>query len=79
MWTASTRRPPGRRNTDRDSLPLHVFGSNGESPTYTRRGVPDSPLRLSDTPAAIAGVAALVELNRAVGDTWTVYLDEGWV
>ncbi|WP_412079492.1 hypothetical protein ACLF6K_38745 (plasmid) [Streptomyces xanthophaeus] len=64
---------------DRDSLPLHVFGSNGESPTYTRRGVPDSPLRLSDAPAAIAGVAALVELNRAVGDTWTVYLDEGWV
>lgn len=59
--------------------PLHVFSCNGELPTYTRNGVPDFPLRLPDAPAAIADVAALVELHRAVGDTWTVHLDEGWV
>ncbi|MEU7082187.1 MULTISPECIES: hypothetical protein [Streptomyces] len=59
--------------------PLHTFNCNGELPTYLRSGVPDSPLRLSDTPAAIANVAVLVELHRAVGDTWTVHLDEGWV
>ncbi|GHB31262.1 hypothetical protein GCM10010331_17190 [Streptomyces xanthochromogenes] len=63
---------------DRDPLPLHAFVCNGELPTYTRNGVPASPLRLSDTPAAIADVATLVELNRAVGDTWTIHLDEGW-
>lgn len=59
--------------------PLHVFSCNGELPTYTRNGVPNSPLRLSEAPAAIADVAALVELHRAVGGTWTVHLDEGWV
>ncbi|WP_369145617.1 hypothetical protein [Streptomyces sp. R44] len=59
--------------------PLHAFDCGGESPTYTRRGVPDSPLRLSDAPAAIADVAALVHLKRAVGDAWTIRLDEGWV
>ncbi|MFE5561624.1 hypothetical protein [Streptomyces sp. NPDC056544] len=64
---------------NRGSSPLHAFGCNGELPIYTRQGVPDSPLRLSDAPAVIAEVAALVELNRAVGDTWTIYLDDGWV
>ncbi|MCW8102556.1 hypothetical protein [Streptomyces tauricus] len=59
--------------------PLHAFSCNGELPTYTRRGVPGSPLRLSDAPAAVADVAALAVLRRAVGDTWTIYLDEGWV
>ncbi|MER5307564.1 hypothetical protein ABT034_07220 [Streptomyces sp. NPDC002773] len=58
---------------------LHAFNCNGELPVYTRNSVPNSPLRLSDTPAAIADVAALVELHKAVGDTWTVYLNEGWV
>lgn len=58
-------------------LPLHVFGCNGELPTYIRNGVPASPLRLSDAPAVIADVAALVELSKTVGDTWTIYLDEG--
>ncbi|MFG2487857.1 hypothetical protein ACGFSI_34550 [Streptomyces virginiae] len=60
-------------------LPLHAFSCNGELPTYTRNGVPDAPLRLSDAPAVIAAVAVLVELNKAVGDTWTIYLDERWV
>lgn len=64
---------------NRDPLLLHAFGCNGELPTYTRDGVPDIPLRLSDAPAIIADVAALVELNKAVGDTWTIYLNEGWV
>ncbi|MYX34949.1 MULTISPECIES: hypothetical protein [unclassified Streptomyces] len=64
---------------DRDPLPLHAFNCIGELPTYTRHGVPDSPLRLSDAPTVIADVAALVQLDRAVGDTWTIYLDEGWV
>ncbi|MFI8763645.1 hypothetical protein ACIGN6_01820 [Streptomyces sp. NPDC053792] len=59
--------------------PLHAFSCNSELPTHTRNGVPDSPLRLSDAPAAIAAVAALVELHRTVGDTWKVYLDEGRV
>jgi hypothetical protein len=36
-------------------------------------------LRFSDAPAVIAEVAVLVELNKAVRDTWTIYLDEGWV
>lgn len=58
---------------------LHAFSCYGELPTYTRDGVPDSPLRLSEVPTVIADVAALVELRRAVGDTWTVHLDEGWV
>ncbi|MFJ3703103.1 MULTISPECIES: hypothetical protein [Streptomyces] len=58
---------------------LHAFNCNGELPVYTRNSVPDSPLRLSDTPVAIADAAALVELNKTVGDTWTVYLDQGWV
>ncbi|CAM5678093.1 hypothetical protein SAVIM338S_07243 [Streptomyces avidinii] len=62
-----------------DPLPLHAFSCNGELPAYTRNGVPDSPLRLSDAPAVIAAVAVLVELNKAVRDTWTIYLDEGWV
>ncbi|MFF0198844.1 hypothetical protein OHA57_39885 (plasmid) [Streptomyces anulatus] len=62
-----------------DGPPLHTFNCNGDLPTYLRNGVPDSPLRLSDAPAAIANVAVLVELHRAVGDTWTVHLDEGWV
>ncbi|MFD6425242.1 hypothetical protein [Streptomyces sp. NPDC060198] len=62
-----------------DSVPLHAFVCDGELPTYLRRGVPASPLRLSDAPAVIAGVAVLVELDRAVGDTWTIHLDEGWV
>ncbi|MFE5582275.1 hypothetical protein [Kitasatospora sp. NPDC056531] len=65
---------------NRDPLPpLHAFSCNGELPIYTRHGVPDSPLRLSDASAAIADVAALVQLKRAVGDTWTIRLDEGWV
>ncbi|MER7743860.1 hypothetical protein ABT013_01180 [Streptomyces bacillaris] len=59
--------------------PLHAFSCNGELPVYTRNSVPDFPLRLSDAPAAIADVAALVELHKAVGDAWTVYLDQGWV
>ncbi len=59
--------------------PLHALSCNGETPTYTRNAVPDAPLLLSDAPAAIAEVAALVELHRAVGGTWTVCLDEGWV
>ncbi|MFE5806611.1 hypothetical protein [Streptomyces sp. NPDC056491] len=59
--------------------PFHAFSCAGELPTYTRNGAPDFPLRVSDAPAVIADVAALVELHRAVGDTWTVYLDEGWV
>ncbi|WP_406194487.1 hypothetical protein OH807_05300 [Kitasatospora sp. NBC_01560] len=59
--------------------PLHAFSCDGELPTYTRNGVPDSPLRLSDAPATVADVAALVDLHWAVGDTWTVHLDEGWV
>ncbi|WCD90260.1 hypothetical protein KPP03845_106687 [Streptomyces xanthophaeus] len=63
----------------RGPYPLHVFDSNAESPTCIRHGVPASPLRLSDAPAVVAEVAALVELTRAVGDTWTVHLDEGWV
>ncbi|MFD3851645.1 hypothetical protein ACFWVB_38095 [Streptomyces microflavus] len=50
-------------------LPLHTFNCNGELPTYLRSGVPDCPLRLSDVPAAIANVAVLVELHRAVKDT----------
>ncbi|WP_406368316.1 hypothetical protein [Streptomyces sp. NBC_01546] len=62
-----------------DPLPLHAFSCNGELPTYTRNGVPDSPLRLSDAPTVIAEVAVLVELNKAVRDTWTIHLDEGWV
>ena len=64
---------------DDGAPPLHLFICNGELPAYTRERVPDSPLRLSDAPAAIADVEALVELHRAVGDAWTVYLDEGWV
>ncbi|MGW6876050.1 hypothetical protein ACWGHA_27380 [Streptomyces xanthophaeus] len=60
-------------------LPLHAFSCNGELPTYTRNGVPDSPLRLSDAPAVIADVAAMVELKKAVRETWTIYLDDGWV
>lgn len=63
----------------RGPLPIHAFSCNGELPTYTRQGVPDSPLRLSDAPGVIAEVAALVELNRVVGDTWTIHLDDGWV
>ncbi|MFJ5865034.1 hypothetical protein ACIQEY_11555 [Streptomyces parvus] len=58
---------------------LHAFSCNGELPVYTRNSVPDSPFQLCDAPAAIADLAALVELDKAVGDTWTVYLDEGWV
>ncbi|MFG2896212.1 hypothetical protein ACGFZH_03970 [Streptomyces zaomyceticus] len=58
---------------------LHAFSCNGELPVYTRSSIPDSPLRLSDAPAAIADVATLVELRKAVGDTWTVHLDQGWV
>ncbi|MFF3784134.1 hypothetical protein [Streptomyces sp. NPDC001933] len=64
---------------DRRPLSLHAFDCNGELPTYTRNGVPGSPLRLSDAPAVIADVAIFVELNKAVGDAWTIYLDEGWV
>lgn len=60
-------------------LPLHAFSCDGELPTYTRHAVPDAPMRLSDAPAAIGEVAALVELNKAVGDTWMIHLDEGWV
>ncbi|MCX5401100.1 hypothetical protein [Streptomyces sp. NBC_00102] len=63
----------------RDSVPLHAFDCNGESPAYTRHGVPDSPLRLCDAPAVVAEVAILVELERAVGDAWTLCLDEGWI
>ncbi|MGW0857259.1 hypothetical protein [Streptomyces sp. NPDC002690] len=63
----------------RDSLPLHAFGCVGELPTYTRCGVPDSPMRLADAPAVVAEVAVLVELERAVGNTWTIHLEEGWV
>ncbi|MFF0431596.1 hypothetical protein ACFYU9_05095 [Streptomyces sp. NPDC004327] len=59
--------------------PLHAFNCNGELPTYTRHGVPCSPLRLSDAPAVIAEVATLVHLRRAVSDTWTIHLDDGWV
>ncbi|MFE0463048.1 hypothetical protein ACFW1A_27715 [Kitasatospora sp. NPDC058965] len=59
--------------------PLHAFDGDGELPTYTRRGVPVAPLRLSDAPVAIADVAGLVRLRRAVGDAWTIYLDEGWI
>ncbi|MFJ9605161.1 hypothetical protein ACIRS1_02240 [Kitasatospora sp. NPDC101176] len=59
--------------------PLHAFDADGVLPTYTRHGVPDSPLRLSDVPAVIADVASLVRLKRAVGDAWTIHLDEGWV
>ncbi|MFE4512944.1 hypothetical protein ACFRMQ_01935 [Kitasatospora sp. NPDC056783] len=59
--------------------PLHAFSCNGERPTYTRSSVPGFPLRLADAPAAIADVAALVQLHRAVGDAWTIYLDGGWV
>ncbi|MCZ0980606.1 hypothetical protein O1L60_21005 [Streptomyces diastatochromogenes] len=63
-----------------DALPpLHAFGCDGELPMYTRRGVPDAPLRLSDAPAAVADVAALVRLRRAVGDAWTIHLDQGWI
>ncbi|MCX4682777.1 hypothetical protein OG401_00370 [Kitasatospora purpeofusca] len=58
---------------------LHAFSCDGELPVYTRTRVPDSPLRLSDAPAAVADVAALVALRRPVGDVWTVHLDEGWV
>ncbi|MFB7428208.1 hypothetical protein [Streptomyces hydrogenans] len=58
---------------------LHAFDCDGELPVYTRNSVPDSPLRLSDAPAAIAEVAALVELHKAVGGTWTVHLGQGWV
>ncbi len=58
---------------------LHAFSCDGELPVYTRNSVPDSPLRLSDAPAAVADVAALVALRRPVGDVWTVHLDEGWV
>ncbi len=58
---------------------LHAFNCDGELPVYTRNGVPDPPLRLSDAPAAIADVAALVELHKAVGEIWTIYLDQGWV
>ncbi|MFI9004535.1 hypothetical protein [Streptomyces sp. NPDC053541] len=58
--------------------PLHAFRCDGELPVYIRHDVPASPLRLSDAPAVIAEVAALVELRRAVGDAWTVHLDEGW-
>ncbi|MEE1789807.1 hypothetical protein PUR28_03285 [Streptomyces sp. BE308] len=63
----------------RGPLPLHVFACHGELPTYTRHDVPDSPLWLSKAPADTAEVAALVELDKAVGDTWTIHLDEGWV
>ncbi|MFE7599817.1 hypothetical protein [Streptomyces sp. NPDC057494] len=59
--------------------PLHAFSCDGELPTYTRRGVPDSPLRLSEAPAVIADVAVLVPLKRAVRGTWTIHLDQGWV
>ncbi|MFF8775353.1 hypothetical protein [Kitasatospora sp. NPDC015120] len=58
---------------------LHAFSCDGELPVYTRTSVPDCPLRLSDAPSAVADVAVLVELRRAVGDTWTVNLDKGWV
>ncbi|MFE0684713.1 hypothetical protein ACFW17_28445 [Streptomyces sp. NPDC058961] len=61
-----------------DSPPLHAFSCNGELPTYTRNGVPDSPLRLADAPAVIMDVA-MVELKRAVGEAWTIHLDGGWV
>ncbi|MFJ6462477.1 hypothetical protein ACIQM0_15795 [Streptomyces sp. NPDC091387] len=67
---AEEHRPPW---FNRGPLPLHVFGCNGELPTYTRNDVPDSPLRLSDAPAVIAGVAALVEPNKAVGETWSLF------
>jgi len=59
--------------------PLHAFDGAPESPTYTRHGVPATPLRRSDAPAAIADVAALIPLKRAVGDTWTLHLGEGWL
>ncbi|MFD4371012.1 hypothetical protein [Streptomyces sp. NPDC058486] len=59
--------------------PLHAFGSSGESSLYTRHGVPASPLRLSDAPAAVAEIAVLVRLNGVVGNTWTIRLEEGWV
>lgn len=72
---AETHRPEW---FDPDAAPLHAFDCVGESPTYTRRVVPGSPLRVSDAPPAIATLAALVELSRAVGDTWTIHLDEGW-
>ncbi|MFJ3933012.1 hypothetical protein [Streptomyces sp. NPDC090029] len=62
-----------------DPLPLHAFSCNGELPTFTRNGVPDSPLRLSDAPAVIAEVAVLVALSKPVRDSWTIYLDQGWV
>ncbi|MEU8761477.1 hypothetical protein [Streptomyces sp. NPDC048659] len=58
--------------------PLHAFTCYGELPTYTRRGVPAAPLRLADAPAPVAAVAELVRLRRAVGDTWTIHLDDGW-
>ncbi|MEV6310682.1 hypothetical protein AB0M10_19040 [Streptomyces sp. NPDC051840] len=58
---------------------LHAFDCDGELPIYTRNRVPDFPLQLSDVPAVIADVAVLVELHKAVGDTWTVHLDQGWV
>ncbi len=59
--------------------PLHVFDCNGELPTYTRNGVADVPMRASEAPAVVADVAALVELQRSVGATWTIHLDEGWL
>lgn len=46
-----------------DAPPLrHAFSCNGELPVYTRSNVPNSPLRLSDAPAAIADVATLAGL-----------------
>lgn len=42
---------------------LHTFDCNGELPVHTRNSVPNAPLRLSVAPAAIADVAALVELH----------------
>ncbi|MGW2840774.1 hypothetical protein ACWCWD_23640 [Streptomyces sp. NPDC001493] len=62
-----------------DSVPLHAFDCDGVLPTYRRHGVPDAPPRVSDAPAVVADVAVLVELDRAVGNAWTIHLDEGWV
>ncbi|BAU85335.1 hypothetical protein SLA_4447 [Streptomyces laurentii] len=62
-----------------DPLPLHASESTAEMAWYTRQDSPAAPLRLPEAPAVIAEVAALVALNRAVGDTRTIHLDEGWV
>lgn len=59
--------------------PVHAFECHGELPTYVRTAVPDRPGRLQEAPAVIAEVAALVVLDKEVKDTWTVYLDEGWL